>query len=396
MDKKSAQKQAKAKAASSRQGKASEPETNSKGPPPRPSQPPMRPDQPPTQQQPKPQETEKAKEGNFFSTLDWEDEQSAKEKEAAKGTVEGESLLDDDDDDDEFGAFWAERLQSKSPAQNGNAAQEVKEENVDFFAASYGGKQESNEGDLFGSNFGSQQPSNNASGSDGIDLLNIGSGQNQKQSAGAAENLMDAGAPAPTNFDLLSGTATTESAQSSSGGGGFGNDLFDPFQQRARTPSPAPVVQEKPPQESSEDLFDPFGSKSAETKENSTTQSDKKVNFTVGTGAGSDNLFDPFSGSGSGSSGNQQQQGGLDPFGGSRQPRNRSPSPVRARPKTSGASSTTDDLFDPFGGSSGQSPSHLAAPNLGGMAKQSHSQENLLGDFSNFGGASQPTLKQVK
>ncbi|XP_071477251.1 cyclin-G-associated kinase-like [Diadema antillarum] len=318
---------------------------------------------------------------SFFQSLSWQDKDGPPEGGQVKlPTQENETLLDDDDSEDDFEDFQALRL--ANPGQTTNAQRPVQlaggsEDSffkADVSQAPQGGAKEED----FFADFGSERAEPEESQT--ADLLNIG-GSQRGQPPAPESNLMDPGPRDPSNFDLLVDTTAKLDVGSTTPKNAQSRDTFDPFMQskpqsQQRTTPVTPQSQQQ--QAPASDTFDPFASPSssqqgtpkAAAKQPEPTSNQKQTE--------EEDLFDPFAAFG---------QQAFNPSTNAQQPQP--------------AAATSKPLFDPFGGQMRSTPSptpasssnHLSAPQ-GGMPRQTHSSDNLLGNFGGFAQNGGPTLKQ--
>ena len=313
----------------------------------------------------------------FFDALAWQDDGAPKEDGQVKlPTQENERLVDDDEDesDDDFESFQAQRLgnagQNGAPAQGEAPASS----SANFFQADFQEESQTSAGqeDLF-ANFSTGMSA--AEESQTADLLNIGGGSDRVAPSPAPNvDLLGAGPRDPTNLDLLvDPTANLDIGSTPSGS--QSQDTFDPFMQAKPQPKQQLKQQATPKhqQPPANDTFDPFAAPSSNQETPASKPQQKSQPTTKESG---DVLFDPFA-----SFGQTSNSTGTTP--------------------SSATAPTGKTLFDPFGGTqrATPSPTHGMTDNLnvgqGGMTRQAHSSENLLGDFGGFTQNGGPTLKQV-
>lgn len=345
---------------------SSQPARSTATPPPRTASPSQ---QANSQEEPAPKPTGKA---SFLGSLSWQDDGAPQEAGQVKiPTQENERLVDDDEEsDDDFDSFQAQRLggagQNGAPAQ---AEAPPPSSGADFFQATFQEESQTSAGqeDLF-ANF-------SAAESNTADLLNIGGGSNQAASSPGPEvDLMGAGPRDPTNLDLLVDPMANLDAGSTPSGG-QSQDAFDPFMQAKPQPKPAQQATPKrqPQPAPANETFDPFA---APSSNHSTPVAQPQPKAKPAAKESKDELFDPFA-----SFGQPSKSAGTTP--------------------SSAPAPSSQPLFDPFGGAqrATPSPTHGMMDNLnvgeGGMTRQTHSSDNLLGDLGGFPQNGGPTLKQV-
>ncbi|XP_030851434.1 cyclin-G-associated kinase [Strongylocentrotus purpuratus] len=314
----------------------------------------------------------------FFQTLDWQEGGPPQtEGHVRLPTQEHETLIDDDDDsdDDDFNSFQAQRLSEMS--QNSTVSQSQQSQgqgsgnDANFFQSDINETSQSstNQENLF-ADFSSAMSQSEQT----TDLLNIG-GESTPASQPAVEPDLMAPPPRdPTNFDLLVDSTAELNMGTSPAGNGQSKDTFDPFMQ-AKPSQPSAPKQTKAQEKPFDNVkFDPFASQP--TSQQGTPKATPKQESQPSSAGAKNNLFDPFASFGQPSpsmSGTSSQ-----------------PSPASA----------SKPLFDPFGAQPRSTPSptpastsNLSAPQ-GGMTRQTHSSDNLLGDLGSFSQNGGPTLKQ--
>lgn len=316
----------------------------------------------------------------FFDSLPWQKDEGPKvEGHVRLPTQENETLLDDDDDsDDDFNSFQAQRLsgdigqtidaqrQAASAAPNSNEA--------NFFQSNFDEAPQSsaNQGGFF-ADFGSAM-SGGSEQSQTADLLNIGGASAKGSPSPVEADLMGAPPKDPTNLDLLVdptanlkvGESTQKPAQS--------QDTFDPFIQATplqTSQRAAPKATKQQQQPLTSDTFDPFAAQSP-SQQGIPKAAPKQQNQQIPKES-EDTLFDPFAAFGQ---------------------------PSAASSGSNPTAAYSKPLFDPFGAQPRSTPSptpasagNLSAPQ-GGMTRQTHSSDNLLGDFGGFDQNGGPSLKQ--
>ncbi|GFN87115.1 cyclin-g-associated kinase-like, partial [Plakobranchus ocellatus] len=203
-----------------------------------------------------------AKLGNFFSTLEWQDEPGDKSQQGQPTESQMGLLGNSDDDEDDFGSFTKGRV-SHNGADN----------SVPEGYETIGGERDS-----------SSLPANgtNRKGEDEVvDLLNMNTKPSNNGVEGVTQNvdLLNMGSD-PSNVDLLSGHSSVNSKKpptTSAGPSGSkepdlldmagSHDTFDPFQQfsnsRAEQTSKPDLMTSNTPVGAEDDTFDPFQSFSA-------------------------------------------------------------------------------------------------------------------------------------
>lgn len=318
----------------------------------------------------------------FLQTLNWQEGgppqtegPSQTEGHVRLPTQEHETLIDDDDDsDDDFNSFQAQRLSGMNQNSSVSQGQQSQGQGSDanFFQSDINETSQSstNQEDLF-ADFSSAMSQSEQT----TDLLNIG-GESTPASQQAAEPDLMAPPPRdPTNFDLLVDSTAELNMGTSPAGNGQSKDTFDPFMQ-AKPSQPSKQKQTKAQEKPFDNVkFDPFASQP--TSQRGTQKATPKQESQPSSAGAKNNLFDPFASFGQPSpsvSGTSSQ-----------------PSPASA----------TKPLFDPFGAQPRSTPSptpastsNLSAPQ-GGMTRQTHSSDNLLGDLGSFSQNGGSTLKQV-
>lgn len=190
--------------------------------------------------------------GNFFSTLEWQDEQEKKDQPSQPSESQMGLLGDVSEDEDDFNSFTKGRMSTNGAESSAPVGFETLGGERAETSSPANGKTEEFV-DLL--NMGAK-PSSNAGGiTQQMDLLNMGSD--------------------PSNVDLLSGHSSTNSnntqATSSASGGlhepdlldmAGSNDTFDPFQQFSSSSAPKPdLMTSNTPTAAAtvdEESFDPF------------------------------------------------------------------------------------------------------------------------------------------
>nr|XP_054765381.1 cyclin-G-associated kinase-like [Lytechinus pictus] len=310
----------------------------------------------------------------FFQTLDWQQRGSQKTEGHVKlPTQENETLIDDDDDsDDDFNTFQAQRMNEMTAnSEQGQQSQSQGGSDANFFQSDPNDTSQSSttQEDLF-ADFSSAMSQSEQT----TDLLNIGGDSTPAAQPAAEPDLMAPPTRDPTNFDLLVDTTAEMNIGASPAQQSQSQDTFDPFMQAKPSQPSAPKQTKSQDKQFDNNTFDPFASR--QTSQQAMPKATPKQENQPSRTEEKDDSFDPFASFGQ-------------------------PSPSASGPNSQPSpASANKPLFDPFGAQPRSTPSptpistsNLSAPQ-GGMTRQTHSSDNLLGDFGNFSQNGGPTLKQ--